>query len=306
MRFSGVDSSTTLGRVEGSPTFIRTGANKIVVDVDGDGTGDLDVPTKGRLEAVELEIGQGATRRKWAFFAQVGSDSDQYQGIQLSNAASDSSWIVYIAPGGSMTSTIRLATLEVFDDNMDGIYGSPPLTYGHVGLTNGLFQPEFDTVVVDGAKRAQPWSEYVNTKAGWLKVEMKNDGARISATPVQLKTGKLKLVAKGVKPAFLVVQGTHDFERSFFDVAAGKEVEVPVGRYLIYCGMIAKGKKKQLLKALVLPGEAARTYDVTEGETVEVLFGAPYDFVFDYSTSAETISIEGPLGGHHRRRRRAL
>ena len=51
-----------------------------------------------------------------------------------------------------------------------------------------------------------------------------------------VKTGKVKLVWNGPKPTApsqLVIRGSGDFQAAFFDVAGGKEVEVPAGQYRV-------------------------------------------------------------------------
>lgn len=291
LAFGAVDSMATLVRVKDSPKFVRSGSTRIEVDLDGDGKFDREVPARGRLEVFEIELGR--SKRKWAFFVQAGSQTDQYQGIELSNAASDEAWSVFVAPAASIVANFGDVRVQVFDDNMDGAYGSPPATYGHTGLTTGLFQPEFDTLLVGDAKRAIPWSEYVKFPAGWMKLESQDEGARLVATPVAMRTGKLRLEAKGLAPEFLIVRGSNDFENCFIDIAGAKEVEVPIGRYRFYWGLVAKGAKKQLMKALVLPTDTSKTFEVMEGETVAVPFGAPYDFVFSHEVADETITILG-------------
>jgi hypothetical protein len=188
IRFAEVGSSARIAGVEGAPALLRSGANKIEIDVDGDGKGDREVPTRGKLEFVEMELGSGATKRKWGFLAQMGNQTDQYQGVELSNAASDENWSVFIAPGASMVADLGGTKLQVFDDNMDGKYGSAPYTPGRLGLSKGIFQSEFDTMLIGEAKRAVPWSQYARFPAGWMKLESLSEGAQISATPTEVKT----------------------------------------------------------------------------------------------------------------------
>jgi hypothetical protein len=291
LRFGAVDSAATLTRIADSPKFIRTGSTKIEVDDDGDGKMDRELPARGRLELFELELGK--SKRKWAFFVQAGNQTDQYQGIELSTAASDDNWSIFVAPGASVVADVGGVRLQVFDDNMDGAYGSAPKPIEHGGMTKGLSHPEVDTLLLGDAKRAIPWSEYVKFPTGWMKLESQDEGARFVATPVTLKTGKLRLEAKGLTPEFLVVRGASDFENCYIDIAGGKEVEVPVGRYRVHWGLVTKGAKKQLIKALVLPTETSKTFEVTEGTTVAVPFGAPFDFVFEHKVEAESITITG-------------
>jgi len=291
--FAAVGSTAQLSRLEKSPVFKRSGSSKIEMDLDGDGTFDRDLPVRGNLELVEFELGEGASKRKWAMLAKAGNETDQYQSVLLSNAASDQNWSIFVAPGASVTADVAGTTLQVFDDNMDGVYGSWPATYGHTGMPDGLFQPELDSILVGESKRAIPWSEYVRFPSGWMKLESQNGGTSILATPTEVRTGKLKLVAKGLTPAYLVVQGLSDFEHSYFDLAGAKEVEVPVGRYKLFWGLVTKGSKKQLMKALVLPGSGSPIYEVLDGKTVEVAFGAPFNYTCEYEKGDEKITIAG-------------
>ncbi len=292
LRFGAVGSKAELpARITGGPAFYRSGANRVELDSDGDGKGDVEVPTKGNLEVFEVTL--GPSKRKWAFFVQTGTQVDQYQGVELSNLASDDNWSVYILPATSTLAEVGGVRLQIYDDNMDGICGSAPQTYGHIGLSQGVMQPELDSLRIGDSKRAQPWSEYVKLPSGWTRLQVEEDGAKLTATPLTMRTGKLKLDVKGVAPTFLVVRGMNDFENAYFDLAGGKEVEVPVGRYQLYWGVVTKGAKRQLMKALVLPTEDAPTYEVTEGKTVAVKLGAPYDLTATYETADESVTVVG-------------
>ena len=66
-----------------------------------------------------------------------------------------------------------------------------------------------------------------------------------------VKGGKIKLVWNGPKPTApvqLVVQGEGDYQTALFDVAGGKEVEVPAANYRVIWGrmMIGKGPRSQV------------------------------------------------------------
>jgi hypothetical protein len=100
--------------------------------------------------------------------------------------------------------------------------------------------------------------------------------------PEYFKTGKIKLVWNGPKPsapAQLVVQGAGDFKTAFFDVAGGKEVEVPAGNYTVILGRIVVGKGARAQLATIYQGSSA-AFTVEAGKT-ELKMGAPFTLQFE-------------------------
>jgi len=179
---------------------------------------------------------------------------------------------------------------------MDGVYGSLPATYQHIGCTEGAYAPEMDSIQVGGEKRARPWSEYQEIGGSWYKVAAEKGGKSLSATPATLKTGTLKLKYKGpVKPSWLVVKGAATYENSYFDLAgAGAQgVTVPAGRYTLYYGELRSGKKKQMLKTLILPGKNTPSWPVPENGEATVELGGPFGFEFRTQKTDEAIKVVG-------------
>ncbi|MEM7518113.1 MAG: hypothetical protein AAF368_14470, partial [Planctomycetota bacterium] len=104
-----VGSTTKFTRMEDGPTVIREGASKIVVDTDGDGKGDVDWPTRGKLEAVTFEIGTGASKRTWSVLSEIGRQADFYQGVPMNLLATDNAFSVYMAPAGAMVGSLAFS-----------------------------------------------------------------------------------------------------------------------------------------------------------------------------------------------------
>ena len=81
---------------------------------------------------------------------------------------------LYFVPGGAMTGEIAGEKIEVIDDNIDGVYGRSP----SAGSTSGWSRTRsarVRPVRIGGAKKAQPFSEYVNMgELGWYKLEALN------------------------------------------------------------------------------------------------------------------------------------
>ncbi|MFT7676513.1 MAG: hypothetical protein ACI8QC_000484 [Planctomycetota bacterium] len=301
------DSKSAVGRMtDFALRAIRTGSAKVGVDVDGDGATDVDIPLRGSPTLIEANIGTGAEARKTGFLAVIGNTTDTYQNTELNLSPQDEQMSIYVVAAGSMVGDINGTPVRVIDEDMDGIYGGKPQSWAHIGLVSGAFQPEMDSIVIGESERAQPWSEFTKIGDAWYKLEAQNGGSTLSATPSAVRTGFLKLDVKGIKPSFVIVQGSQAYENSFFDLAAakGREVEVPIGVYKLYFGILRKGKKRQQMKALILPGSSV-SYAVSEGTTVDVKIGAPFGFDFNTEVNGSELIVDGQSvvitgrGGEH-------
>ena len=292
----GKGSQGKLASLEESPSFHRLSANDVRVDLAGDGPeNDEKIKTSGNLEPISFPIGSGSEERMFGMLTVTGGQSDTYQGIQTSLAPSDDFFSLYVVAAGSVVGDLGGIPIRVIDDNLDGIYGSPPVEWGHMGVVEGDLQPEMDSVLLGEAKRALPWSEYQKVGGNWFKIESENKGTSLRATPVEFETGTLKLKMRGPKPDWLVVRGRGHLENCFFDVMqnGAKGVEVPAGSYELFVGRVSKGKKLQAMKALVLPGVSMPGYEVNPGEVTTFELGAPFGFEFKYDVDDEFITLDG-------------
>ena len=289
MREKGTE--TPFHRVEG-PRVMREGANEVKIDADGDGEAELPIPLTGNLTTVEMDIGSANEQRKWAFRAVIGIDKDIYQGIEVNLGPSDQYMNIYVVPAASVVGEIAGHEVQIFDEDMDAVYGGAHQRWGNPGMTEKVFQPEFDSFLVKGEKRARPWSEYQQIDGVWYKLETEAKGLRLNATPVELKTGKLKLKYKGGKPTWLIVKGERDFENAYFDLADGA-VEVPIGRYELYTGELRKGKKRQVMKSLIIPGKNTPRWMVEEGKETVIELGSPYGFDFAFEQNSDEVQLAG-------------
>ncbi len=276
------------------PQGIRTGGG-VSIDVDRDGTGDLDVDITGNIEPVEFVIGEGEAERKWGFLAQVMGEDEIYQGIGTNMGVSENNMSLPILPGASMKGEIDGVPFRVIDDNLDGTYGSQPHYWEFWGLEGGSTQPEYDTIVVGKSKRAIPWSEYVQVESQWYQVLSGNFGKEIVTSKAQLETGTLKLSFSGPKPSFMIIRGANAFQFCFFDLLAGGKdgIEVPAGTYSLLAGGIEKGKRKQTMKALILPSVNLKAWTVKPGETTTIEMGAPFSFRFKAEESSKIVRVKG-------------
>jgi hypothetical protein len=277
------------------PEVVRLGSSDLRVDANRDGNveDDARIPITGKLTPVEVTIGSGAEERRWAFLATTGVQQDYYQGIQINLQPDDDHFSLYTISAASVVGTIAGVPVRVIDDNMDGVYGSPPQLWGYVGLSADMTQPDLDSIVIGSSKHALPWSEYQKIGDQWYRLEALKGGKELQATPVTLPTGELKLDFKGGKPSWVVVQGLDKLSGAFFDLTASKTVEVPVGRYRLLCGELRKGKKRQTSKCLILPGKATPNWTVAKGETAVAQLGAPFSFSFHFTRDGDRLQVEG-------------
>ena len=289
-----IGSTAVFPAMEKSPRVMRTAPSAVQVDVDADGKGDVEVPVTGNMNVVHFAIGAGDQPREWAFVSTVGIEQDNYQGLRANLSPAKDVFPLYCFGAASVIGMVGEVPVRVIDDNLDGVYGSPPKLWGHVGLSEGLMHPEVDSIVVGESKRARPWSEFQKIGEQWYQLESLGAGTELKATPVTLETGTVRLECKGETPEWLVLQGKGKHENSFFDIAdAKKGAELPAGTWMLHFGILRKGKKQQTTKALILPGESMQEWNVQPGKETVVKLGAPYSFAFQQETSGTKLRVKG-------------
>jgi len=293
---AGKDSTATIPALaKRSPTLVRTASAQFGIDDADGGERELFAVT-GKLTLVEATIEDENGKRPWAFVTKVGLEQDIYQGAQANMGPSDGYMSLFYFNAASVVGTLDGVSLRVIDDNMDGIYGSLPLSWQYLGLAPDATQPDFDTMVIGESKRAIPWSQYVPLNGRWYMLEPQQAGMSYRATPVDVATGTLRLAFKGEYPEWLVLRGTGILENTFIDVCLNgkKGVEAPVGEYRLVAGMIAKGKKQQTMKCLVLGNDSVAPFVVTAGAETVVELGAPFRFDFEAAERDGKIYVSGP------------
>ena len=286
-------SSTTFASLGAlSPKVNRTNSMEALIDADGDGEGEVSWPMKGKIEPITFKIGSGAEEREWGCLTTIGTQQDMYQGIQMNMIPTDDQMSLYVVGGASMVGEIGGVAIRIIDENLDGVYGSAPVSWAYDGVTEGMLHPEMDSIVIGGSKRARPWSEYQKIGDTWYRLEVENGGKSLKAYPFETETGKIKVAFKGGKPSFLVVKGSGKYENSYFDLME-KGLELPPSKYTLFCGELRKGKKVQTMKTLILPGKETPPWRVEVGGTTEVALGAPFGFDFELEEDGRNLTIPG-------------
>jgi hypothetical protein len=103
----------------------------------------------------------------------------------------------------------------------------------------------------------------------------------------------MKLTWNGPKPTApvqLVVQGVGDYATALFDVAGGKEVELPAGEYQVVWGRMLIGKAPRVQTATIHRGNS-KPFTVEAGKTFELKMGGPFELVWN-RRGDETVSID--------------
>jgi len=141
----------------------------------------------------------------------------------------------------------------------------------------------------------QPFSEFVQIGGGWHYIH--RSGEKLGMKPLNpdyLKLGKVKLVWNGPKPTApvqLCIQGSGDLKTACFDVASGKEVEVPGGEYSVIFGRIVQGKGARLQIGTIYRGDS-KPFLVEAGKTFELKMGASFKLDFDRGGTGADLEID--------------
>lgn len=275
------------------PDFTRVASAELTVDGNRDGQPDTTLKVTGNLGVMRFDVGSGEEQRPWACLWVTGTDKEMFQGMEVNLQPTDENMSIFVAPAASMVGTLAGVPVRVFDDNMDGIYGSAPQVWPHKGIVDGFLQPNMDSIAIGGSKRARPWSELQQIGNAWYKLEPKRGGRALSATPTSVQTGAVKLESKGPAPDRVIIKSVD--KEHYYDLVEGgaKGVQVPIGRYQLYMGFIREGKRRDVTKALILPGKAPIQVDVVAGGTAVLKLGAPYGFDFAFALDGDKLTVEG-------------
>jgi hypothetical protein len=248
---------------------------------------EVDVSGKGKVSQFWLDAEK---KQPYAMFFWTGSDREKIGEAECNLAVTPEAANVYYRSAAAWKTSVGSETLVFYDDNCSGWPGDlppndPPIRIGTLGdpVGDGTPVPMLDSMRIGKGPR-QPFSKFVRLATGWfhLEVDKQQIGLR-PLNPEYNKLGKIKLVWSGPKPTApvqLVVQGAGDYATALFDVAGGKEVEVPAGEYSVVFGRIVIGKGARCQSAALYAG-ASKPFAVEAGKVHELKMGAPYSLHFD-------------------------
>jgi hypothetical protein len=92
-------------------------------------------------------------------------------------------------------------------------------------------------------------------------------------------------------PVQLVIQGRGDFQKACFELAGGKEVEVPAGEYRVIWGRIVQGKGARLQMGTIYARDN-QPFTVEADKTFTLEMGAPFALGFQRGGSETEVRID--------------
>lgn len=267
----------------------RTAANKFAVSLvpnEIKGAVDIEANNKGRVSTFWLDAEK---KIPYAMSFWLGSDREMINEAECNFEASEANANVYYRSAASWKGTIGTEPLVLYDDNCNGTPGdadpfAPQFKSMLLGDSEaGTLVPVFDSMRIGKGPR-MPYSEFVKLPTGWFHMRRSN-GDEVGLRPLNpeyVKTGKLKLVWNGPKPTApvqLVVQGSGDYKTAIFDLAGGKEIEVPAAEYTVVYGRLLIGKAPRVQTAALYQG-SSKPFTVEAGKVHELKMGAPFVLQF--------------------------
>jgi hypothetical protein len=260
----------------------------------------VDVSGKAKPSKFFLDAEQ---KQPYAMFFWQGGDRERIGEAEVNLAPSVDNTPVYYRSAASWTTTVAGQTLTLYDDNANGLPMDADPFDGAFKMASIGFDKEdpralvplLDSMRIGKGDRA-PFSEFVHIGDGWHHVHRIGDD-KLGTRPLNteyLKLGKVKLVWDGPKPtapAQLVIAGRGDFKSACFDLAGGKEVEVPGGQYSVIWGRIVDGKGARVRLGTIYGGDS-KPFTVEPGQTFELKMGAPFTMEFTRAGSGTNVEID--------------
>ena len=286
--------------------FGRIGGNKFVVSLDpNDLSKGFSVAVSSRPKPSTFWL-DGDKTVPYTMWFWAGSDRERVGMAECNLAVSSEFALVYYRSAASWHAKIGKDQLVFYDDNANGYpCDADPWKMSFKIHTSGEHEgdgaeaPLFDSMRFGTKGPRRPFSEFVKLSSGWHHLR-RTQAAEIGVRPLNpeyFKTGKAKLVWKGPKksaPAQLVVQGSGDYKTAFFDLAGGKEVELPVGEYRVIFGRVVVGKGARVQNATLYEGDS-EPFMVEEGKTTTLDMGAPFRVAFtrrgDQNLSIDALKV---------------
>lgn len=268
--------------------IVRDGS-KGYVDVDADGTGDIEAKIiDNKPNLVEVKSGEGRHAPYYSLYLATLGQSLQFMGLE----ANYSGLGVY-RPGSYREGEIADEKIIFIDDNCSGTLGDNKEERD--GVIRGF--PTFwdtDAILIGKARRAVPYSDfiYVGDKLFRLRL-LGSQGDKLRVRQLDVDSGFVQVDWEGPEaPTSLVIAEVNEFRGGFFDVAGKDPVRVPVGTYEVAIGKIEAGKKTSTKQAWIFKGRSKK-FEVKAGETVVLAMGGPYELDFLTKDSGSEFSVVG-------------
>lgn len=269
---------------------VKSGA-KGFFDLDGSGgesKGDFQLKViDGKPSLNSLSNGEGRDAERHAWFMVSGG-----AGQNWFDSTANFSTRAYYRTACYRQGEIHGQTVLLIDDNCTGMLGDPSEQGDNIlrGYPRWI---DTDGIVI-GKGKPQPWSDVLPIAGKWWHMKPVDlRCSKVRTRELDIATGQAVLKWNGpVPPKMLVVGETKEFKGCYFDIAGGKPVTLPIGRWEIAYGRIETGKAAQTRQAWIFKGESP-AFEVKEGETTTVELGAPYTVTFATSSSEDSVVVKG-------------
>ncbi|HEU4419559.1 MAG TPA: hypothetical protein VFT55_11515 [Planctomycetota bacterium] len=282
----------------------RLGSAKFGVALENDAKKAMEVEagSKGKPTTFYLDADK---KVPYTMFFWVGGEREMVGEVECNLAPSTDVGNIYYRSAASWRVSIGAESLVLYDDNANGTPCDvdpfePPLRVPTLGDSEGegTIVPMFDSMRIGKGPRV-PYSEFLHLPTGWFHMR-KSAAEEVGLRPLNLefmKLGKIKLVWNGPKPTApvqLVVKGEGDYKTAFFDLAGGKELDVPAGNYNVIFGRIMNGKGTRAQMATLYQGNS-KPFTVEAGKVFELKMGAPFALQFvrrgDHNATIDATTI---------------
>lgn len=234
----------------------------------------------------------------YAMFFWIGGDRERVGEAEVNLQPADTNTPIYYRSAASWRIQVGTETVTLYDDNCNGhpMDGDPFAgDFKMHTLGQEAAAPLLDSMRIGKGPRV-PFSEFLHVGPSWYYVRRTGDnqfGLR-PLNPEYFKTGKVRLAWSGPKPTApeqLVIQGHGDYRTACFDVASGKEVEVPAGKWSVIWGRVVEGKGTRVQMA-TLYGRDNQPFIVEPGRTHVLEMGAPFKIAFVRDGSDSEVRID--------------
>ncbi len=267
----------------------RTALSKYAVSLlsnDNKGAVEVEVNNKFKVSTFWLDAEK---KLPYAMGFWIGSDREMINEAECNYETSEKVANVYFRSAASWKGVLGTEPVVFYDDNCSGNPGDgnpmdPQFKSMLLGDSEqGTVVPMFDSMRIGKGPR-QPYSEFIKLPTGWHYMKKAN-GDEVGLRPLNpeyVKTGKIKLVWNGPKPTApvqLVVQGSGDYKTAVFDLASGKEIEVPAAQYSVIFGRLLSGKGPRSQTAALYQGNS-KPFTVEPGKVFELKMGGPFVLQF--------------------------
>ncbi|HEU4419907.1 MAG TPA: hypothetical protein VFT55_13325, partial [Planctomycetota bacterium] len=269
--------------------MFRLGSAKFGVALENDAKKavEIDAGSKGKPTTFYLDADKKVA---YTMFFWLGGEREMVGEVECNLTPSTDFASVYYRSAASWRVAIGAESLVLYDDNANGNpcdvdWTEFPLRVNTLGDSEGegTMVPQFDSMRIGKGPRV-PYSEFLHLPTGWFYMR-KGAAEDVGLRPLNLefmKLGKVKLVWSGPKPTApvqLVVQGQGDYKTAYFDLAGGKELDVPAGNYSVIFGRIMNGKGSRAQVATLYQG-TSKSFTVEAGKVFELKMGAPFALQF--------------------------